>query len=176
MQLNRRKFLKLSGLTSAYMETASADTVSELNPLKSNDEKVFIGSCPVNCGSKCMLKAHIKDGVITYMTSDDKGNDSYEKRQIRACVRGRSARYRHYNPDRLLYPLKRVGKRGEGKFKRISWDEAINTIATKMKEVKEKYKNEAFYILYHTGTIGSIMAGWLDGSYHRLLSLFLAVI
>ncbi|ASM40835.1 molybdopterin-dependent oxidoreductase [Campylobacter sp. RM12327] len=169
MRVNRRNFLKLSGLTGAYVMSASAN---ELNPLKNDEEKTFIGGCPVNCGSKCMLKAHVKDGIITHMTTDDDGDDTYENRQIRACIRGRSTRYRYYNPNRLLYPLKRVGKRGEGKFERISWDEAINTIASKMKEVKEKYGNEALYILYHTGTIGSTMAGWLDGSYHRLLSFF----
>ena len=44
-----------------------------------------------------------------------------------------------YNPDRILYPMKRVGKRGEGKFERISWKEALDTIAEKMQSVKEAY-------------------------------------
>ncbi|MCI6989176.1 MAG: molybdopterin-dependent oxidoreductase [Campylobacter sp.] len=171
MQENRRDFLKWSAVASAFITSSVA--ANEINPLKSSDEEqIFIGACPVNCGSKCMLKAHVKNGVITHITSDDEGDDRYESRQIRACVRGRSTRYRYYNPNRLLYPLKRVGKRGEGKFKRISWDEALDEIASKMIEIKEKYGNEAFHILYHTGTIGSTMAGWLDGSYHRLLSLF----
>ena len=47
--------------------------------------------------------------------------------QLRACVRGRAYLRRQYHPDRLLYPMKRVGKRGEGKFERISWDEALDT-------------------------------------------------
>ncbi|NLK66354.1 MAG: molybdopterin-dependent oxidoreductase [Campylobacteraceae bacterium] len=152
------------------MMTATAD---ELNPLKSDEEKTFIGNCPVNCGSKCVLKAHVKDGVITHMTTDDTGNDkNYVERQVRACLRGRSTRYRHYNPNRVIYPLKRVGKRGEGKFERISWEQALSEIATKMNEIKAKYGNEAFYNPYGTGTIGSIMAGWIDGSFHRLLSVY----
>lgn len=52
---------------------------------------------------------------------------------MRACVRGRGYRKFVYHPDRLKYPMKRVGKRGEGKFERISWDEATTLIADNLK-------------------------------------------
>lgn len=69
-------------------------------------------------------------------------------RQPRACLRGRTYRRWMNHPDRINYPMKRVGKRGEGKFERISWDEAIDLAATKLKEVIEKYGNEAVYLPY----------------------------
>ncbi len=62
----------------------------------------------------------------------------FGEHQIRPCLRGRSSRWRVYSPDRIKYPMKRVGKRGEGKFKRISWDEATAFIAAELTRVSEK--------------------------------------
>lgn len=72
----------------------------------------------------------------------------------------------------MKYPLKRVGKRGEGKFVRISWDEALDTIANKLKEVKEKYGNEAILVPYNTGTTGGIMNRGTKGPWMRLLAQY----
>ncbi|EOW6421886.1 DMSO/selenate family reductase complex A subunit, partial [Cronobacter malonaticus] len=67
-------------------------------------------------------------------------------------------------PDRLKYPMKRVGKRGEGKFVRISWDEALDTIARGMKRIISEYGNEAIYLNYGTGTLGGTMTrSWPPG-------------
>ncbi|MCD6300339.1 MAG: molybdopterin-dependent oxidoreductase [Dehalococcoidales bacterium] len=65
---------------------------------------------------------------------------------VTACIKGATIPDVMYHPDRLLYPFKRVGKRGEGKWERISWDEALDTIAGKLKEIKEKYGPEAIHI------------------------------
>jgi Tat-targeted selenate reductase subunit YnfE len=59
---------------------------------------------------------------VVWVETDNTGTDSYGDHQVRACLRGRSIRRRINHPDRLNYPMKRVGKRGEGKFVRISWD------------------------------------------------------
>ncbi len=66
--------------------------------------------------------------------------------QMRACLRGRSARRWLQSPDRLNFPLRRVGKRGEGKFERITWDEAIDTIAGELKRIRETYGAEAIFL------------------------------
>ncbi|MCJ7594333.1 MAG: molybdopterin-dependent oxidoreductase, partial [Desulfobacterales bacterium] len=68
-----------------------------------------------------------------------------------ACIKGATIPEVMYHPDRLLYPLKRAGARGEGKWQRISWDEALDTIAGKLKEIKEKYGPEAIHISCGSG-------------------------
>lgn len=89
--------------------TSAAEAVAAVKP----DEKVVWSACTVNCGSRCPLRMHVIDGEIKYVETDNTGDDNYEGlHQVRACLRGRSMRRRVYNPDRLKYPMKRVGKRG----------------------------------------------------------------
>jgi anaerobic dimethyl sulfoxide reductase subunit A len=82
------------------------------------NERVITTTCAPHCGGGCLLKAHVKDGVITRIETDD---DQYDV-QLRACMRGRSWRQRIYHPNRLKHPIKRVGPRGSGRFERITWD------------------------------------------------------
>ncbi|EOV9559005.1 dimethylsulfoxide reductase subunit A [Cronobacter turicensis] len=122
------------------------------------DERVVWSACTVNCGSRCPLRMHVTEGEIRYVETDNTGTDDYDGlHQVRACLRGRSMRRRVYNPDRLKYPMKRVGKRGEGKFARISWEEALDTIAQGMKRIISEYGNEAIYLNYGTGTLGGTL-------------------
>lgn len=118
------------------------------------DDKVVWGACSVNCGSRCALRLHVRDDEVYWVETDNTGEDVYGNHQVRACLRGRSIRRRINHPDRLNYPMKRVGKRGEGKFERITWEEALDTIATSLKSVVEKYGNEAVYINYSSGIVG----------------------
>ncbi|MFC2022200.1 molybdopterin-dependent oxidoreductase [Chloroflexota bacterium] len=97
-------------------------------------EEIIMATHASHCGGACLLKVHVKDGVITRIETDDG-----EEPQYRACAKGRAFRQRVYAPDRILYPLKRIGERGEGNFKRISWDEALDTVAGELKRVKETY-------------------------------------
>jgi len=104
-------------------------------------ETVIATSCGMDCGGACLLMAHVKDGVVTRVETD-RG----EEPQLRACLRGYAFRHKVYAPDRLKFPLRRTGARGEGKFERISWDEALDTVAHELKRVKETYGTQA--ILY----------------------------
>ncbi len=97
------------------------------------------------------------------METDNTGNEDL---QARACLRGRSMRRWLNHPDRLQYPMKRVGKRGEGKFERISWDEATTIIADKLRYTIDTYGNEAIYVIYATG-----MYACMGKPGNRLLSL-----
>lgn len=78
-------------------------------------------SCVVNCGSRCPLKVFSKNGKVIRIEPENTGTDStkmpFEVPHVRACLRGRAMRQRLYSPERLKYPMKRVGKRGEGKFR-----------------------------------------------------------
>ena len=74
------------------------------------------------------------------------GLDAAGQPQLRACLKGRAIRNRLYNPNRLRYPQKRVGTRGEGKFQRISWGEAVESIASNLKAVVELHGPGSVYI------------------------------
>lgn len=116
--------------------------------------RIVWGACSVNCGSRCALRLHVRDDEVVYVETDNTGDDRYGDHQVRACLRGRSIRRRINHPDRLNYPMKRVGKRGEGKFVRISWQEALDTLADRLKSVVAQYGNEAVYINYSSGIVG----------------------
>lgn len=175
--INRRNFLKWSavfgggilasgGLISCLRELGLDETAT----LEEIREKIIRVGCPAhNCGGRCLLKAFVKDGVITRIETDDRPTDDISDPQLRACIRGRAYRRRQYHPDRLKYPMKRTGKRGEGKFTRISWDEALDMLATELKRVKEKFGNSAIYLPYGTGSYNQING---RQTADRLLNLF----
>ncbi len=144
--------LAAGGLSLPFgMRTAAAAVQQAIQPV---EEKVVWGACSVNCGSRCALQLHVKDNEVVWVESDTTGNDIYGQHQVRACLRGRSIRRRINHPDRLNYPMKRVGKRGEGKFERITWQEALDTISASLKNTVHKYGNEAVYINYTSGIVG----------------------
>jgi anaerobic dimethyl sulfoxide reductase subunit A len=115
-------------------------------------ERMVRTGCPShNCGGRCLLRVFVKDGVITRIEGDDRPTDTVADPQLRACVRGRAYRHRQYHPDRLKYPMKRVGPRGEGRFERISWDEAAERVAREILRVRERYGSAAIFVPYGTG-------------------------
>ena len=114
-------------------------------------EKAYYIGTDMNCGGACLLKAYVKDGVIVRMETDDG-----EEPQLRNCLRCRAYRQRVYAPDRLLYPMKRIGERGEGNFQRISWDEALEKVASEYKRVKETHGPAAVVYLTNGGDMGQV--------------------
>lgn len=129
------------------------------------EEKIVITTCTHDCGGRCLLKVHVRDGVITRIETDDGAEP-----QLRACVRGRAYRQRVYAPDRLKYPMKRTGKRGEGKFERISWDEALDKVASELKRIKSTYGNDSIFHVSYSGNTGTMLHSQL--AVVRLLTLF----
>ncbi len=87
------------------------------------------------CGGSCLVDLHLQDGKIVKV----EGNKTLPFSDGRLCVKGAALKQATYSPDRLLYPMKRVGNRGEGRFERISWEEALDIIVEKMEDTKEKY-------------------------------------
>lgn len=83
------------------------------------------------CKAECAILARVDDGRL----KEIRGNP---RARGKACVKGMAGISLEYSPDRLLYPLKRVGERGEGKFERISWDEALDIMAAKLGELRER--------------------------------------
>ncbi|PKN69301.1 MAG: dimethyl sulfoxide reductase subunit A [Deltaproteobacteria bacterium HGW-Deltaproteobacteria-12] len=122
------------------------------------------GACH-DCGGKCVFKVHVKDGVAIRMESDTGPDEP----QLRACAKGRAYRKRVYDPNRLQYPLKRVGARGEGNFERISWDEALDTVAQQLTRVKKTYGNSSILFINYTGNHTVFQGG---GHVSALLTMF----
>ncbi len=153
--VSRRSFLKgttIAATTLAASGVLLDDLFERTTPAyaaeanqESAEEKVVQSHCSCNCASRCPLWMHVKDDEIQWIQSETVAWDDDETSKQRACLRGRSVRRWINNPDRLKYPMKRVGKRGEGKFERITWDEAIDTIAERLKYTYDNYGPEAVY-------------------------------
>lgn len=129
--------------------TAAAPAVPGASP-----ERVIWSSCLVNCGSRCPLRLVVVDGKVVRVEPDNTGDDRIGSQQIRACVRGRSILQRIYSPERIRQPLKRAGRRGEGRWQAIGWDQAFTEIADSLRRVIATHGNEAIYLNYGTGVIG----------------------
>lgn len=184
--LSRRTFVKgsLAGLaatgaagTALFGCAPQSGTGAGEEPMAATGEEtapdeIHWSQCNVNCGGNCVFQWHSRDGKVLYMETDNTGDTDL---QARACLRGRSMRRWLNSPDRLLYPMKRAGKRGEGKFEQITWDEAIDTIASELKRVIDTYGNEAIYVNYATGMYSktgnptarllNLLGGYLNRSY-----------
>ncbi len=97
------------------------------------------------------LRCHVVDGVLRWIDNDCEGDSEFGGVSFRPCLKARSIRKWINGSNRLKYPMKRVGPRGSGEFERITWDEALDTIAAKYKYTLETYGPEAFFVCA-TGT------------------------
>jgi anaerobic dimethyl sulfoxide reductase subunit A len=191
INLSRRSFLKATAASAAAVSASNLSGLKLLRdakafayePYLSDDQlETVVTSCAHNCGSRHVLVAHKKGDVVVRLSSDDGrfqsgghyGKDTFEEPQLRACLRGRAYRQRLYSPDRLLYPMIRVGARGERKFKRASWDVALDYVMERMLVIKAKYGPTALLDQSYAG------AGWgvlhtsdqLKGPLGRFLGMF----
>lgn len=158
---NRRRFIKLGAAvigssmlgnqlrnTSSTLDTVAAEKALRMPgnnniPGSGTDKKwpnleKYVGTKKVPgmcqlCSTICGIMGHVKDGRLLKI----EGNPNDPNSRGRLCARGQAGLNHLYHPERLLYPMKRVGERGEGKWKRISWDEALDEIAGKLKTIRE---------------------------------------
>jgi len=121
--------------------------------------------CALDCPDTCSLLINVENGVGSRL----RGNPDHPVTRGFLC--GKVARYleREYSPDRLLYPLRRVGGKGEGRFERISWDEALEEIAGRLKGISAEFGPEAILPYSYAGTMGLLNYGGMDRRFfHRL--------
>lgn len=166
-RITRRVFLKASallGVTLAIGKYMSAKTLSFtdlVNPAhaaQGKAKRVVPVVSDVDAHSQCRMRVGVQGGKVTRVGGDP--TDPESKGQL--TVRGEYMKEILYAPDRLKYPMKRTGAQGEGRWERISWDEALTTIADRLKEIKKHYGPEAIdfhHGHYHSGDIlGSYLA------------------
>jgi len=122
--------------------------------------------CPLDCPDTCSMRVTVEDGVATTLKGDA------EHPFTRGFLCQKMARYldRVYSPDRLLYPLRRVGPKGQGQFERIDWDEALDTIADRFAALARSPDGPQAILPYsYYGTMGKLQSSSLDRRFfHRL--------
>jgi anaerobic selenocysteine-containing dehydrogenase len=135
--LSRRRFLQgiacvgaATMLQCRFLQPLSAEAATAF---REGDFQIFRNACPRNCYDTCSIKTYVKDGVIQFI----EGAPESTFTDGGLCVKGYSYTRRPYSPDRIKYPMVQDGRR-TGKWRRVSWDEAMERIAKKMLELKEQ--------------------------------------
>lgn len=159
--VSRRGLFKLGAAIAIPLMSKQAFAAVELKsgtnafiPIDRKDEIIKQTCSTFDCGGKCFIKAHVREGRLTRINTRFDNELDPQMPIMRGCLRGRSYRRFVYHPDRLKYPMKRIGKRGEGKFERISWEEAVSIITDKLTTITEKYGPASRY-LHNTTAVSS---------------------
>jgi anaerobic selenocysteine-containing dehydrogenase len=147
MQITRRKFLHYTSAIAGLvvLEQSGLLSLRKLSEAEAATMRTAMGTYQVKytadafCPAECGLEMWVQDGVIKKIY----GNQEVPMNDGTCCAKGASGQQLVYSPYRLKHPMKRVGARGEGKFKRISWDEAIDILGGKLTEIKKKYGAES---------------------------------
>ena len=120
-------------------------------------------ACPHDCPSTCTLDIE-HDNDYIYKLKGNKDN-TYTKGVI--CSKVSRYQYRTHNEDRLLYPLKRIGRKGSNDFKKVSWDEALDIVSTKLLKIISEYGSEAIWPYFYAGTMGLIQRDGINRFRHE---------
>lgn len=108
--------------------------------------------CAIDCPDACSLHITVEDGKVTKLS----GNPDHPITKGFACVKMSRYPERQEQADRLLYPQRRIGEKGEGKFERISWDEALSEIAQRTQEILSNYGGQSILPYHYGGTMGQL--------------------
>ena len=142
--VSRRDFLKLSGATlggltlGEFHPPAVIQAARQVGSLDANGDGYIPTMCEM-CVWRCGVLARVEEGRVVKL----EGNPDHPHSKGKLCARGQSGLMTTYDRDRVLTPLVRVGQRGEGLFRRASWDEALDIVAENMLKIKDKYGPEA---------------------------------
>ena len=120
-----------------------------------------------NCGGRCIIYAHVRDGIIEKLSTETTGTPEHPV-PLCACARGLNYHKTFIGEDRLRWPMKRTGERGEGKFSRISWKEALDILTSEYIRIRDTYGPGSRYVNDGCG-ISAVMRG--DRMMRRLLAL-----
>lgn len=157
--VSRRNFLKLAGATTIVSTTAGCtrftdeeEALTVQQQFVEADEVIRTVCCP-NCTGSCAIDAKIKEGVLVGIQPGEFPDPRFN----RMCLKGvANALQRVYSDSRIKYPMRRTGERGSGEWEQLSWDEAMDYIVEKHKEIAEKYGPEANSWISMTGSYGAI--------------------
>src|SRR5712664_895011 len=121
--------------------------------------------CALDCPDACSMLVTVEDGRATQLRGDP------DHPITRGFLCAKVTRYleREYSPDRLLYPQRRIGAKGQGRFERIGWDEALDEIASRLQSISREFGSEAILPYSYGGTMGYLNGAGMDRRFfHRL--------
>ncbi|HWT77781.1 MAG TPA: molybdopterin-dependent oxidoreductase, partial [Candidatus Methylomirabilis sp.] len=155
-RITRRNFLKF-GLTGAAVAGFGGSLTSCFSPPPEISKKIIrtagkpsmVASTCLLCPAGCGIVGEVSDNRLTNIT----GNPKHPNSRGKLCSRGHAGMTILYDPDRLLYPMKRSGARGEGRWSRISWDQALEEIAKKLNALYPHGESELLWV--EMGTPGA---------------------
>ncbi|NQV54588.1 MAG: molybdopterin-dependent oxidoreductase, partial [Rhodospirillales bacterium] len=166
--VSRRNFLKL-GAVAASASVAGVPTLRAANSPKimggmdfspkTGAKRTAVPTACWQCVTRCPAIGYVEDGRLVKMEPQPNSI----RTEGTMCPKGQAGVNQIYDPDRILYPMKRVGKRGEGKWKRISWDEALGELAARLKKIRDDGHPEKFAFHY----------GRMKSSSSKLVKIFL---
>ncbi|MCH7789793.1 MAG: molybdopterin-dependent oxidoreductase [Acidobacteria bacterium] len=122
------------------------------------------GSCPLDCQDTCSWVAHVDNGKVVKVAG---ARDHPFTRGV-LCAKVKDYEQRTYASDRLLHPLRRVGEKGSHNFERITWDEAVGTIAARFGAIIDEFGAEALMPLFFLGSLGAVQHDALRRLFHVL--------
>ena len=145
-KLTRRDFVKLTGVTGAALGVGTADAQAPNPPGWRGHERVerIATNCEM-CFWRCGAVAEVADGKVVRVS----GNPDHPLTKGRLCARGNAGTDLLYDNDRLKYPMVRIGQRGEGKFQRVTWEQALDLFAQRLGDLKQKYGPESVAFFPH---------------------------
>ncbi len=166
LTMSRRKFMQAASAVTAACAVGAVGcapvkkTEEQPNATGEQEDEIICSSCRA-CISNCGVKVHVRNGRVVKIEGDER--DPMSKGTV--CAKGLAAIQALYNPNRMKYPMKRAGERGENKWERITWKEAIDTIVDNLMEVYEK---DPMQLVISTGGGGNPQFFGL----HRFLQAF----
>jgi anaerobic dimethyl sulfoxide reductase subunit A len=165
MLIDRRTFIGLlSGAALGSSLALGAPLRAARTPaVPRKSVRIVPSTCDHDCGGRCLMQVHVRDGKVIHITTDDGtlsgasyGHHGPDRYQLRTCTRGRAYRDQVYSPPRILSPMKRVGARGEGRFAAISWNEALSTVARRMRTMKQQHGPASIFCGTGAGTASAL--------------------
>jgi anaerobic selenocysteine-containing dehydrogenase len=122
------------------------------------------GCCPLDCQDTCAWIAEVEDGRVVRV----RGDRDHPFTRGALCAKVNDYQARTYASDRLLHPLRRVGPKGEGKFESVSWEAALDEIAARLVEVRDRWGGEAILPFRYIGSLGALQMLSLHRVFHAL--------
>ncbi|MDR0588857.1 MAG: thiosulfate reductase PhsA [Burkholderiales bacterium] len=159
---SRRKFLKMTSgtaLTAGMMNVPGLLRADDIKSKYSGNVTMTPSVCEM-CTSACPIEARVQDGKGEFI----RGNPLDKGRGGKVCARGGAGFNQLYDPQRLVRPIIRVGERGEGKWREVSWDEAYTFIAQKLEDIKQKYSAQSVAF--------TCRSGWTKNWFHHLAQAY----